>query len=186
MLFIYGYLCSGVSTTHLLSEHIRILDAQMRRRATQRVLGGHCRSLCRRVSYKHSRARICNPFKEPRNRFPAWQAGTTTLFVVPAHHLATSHITWLHNVYRYGLRFYLWPASALRYGSDSGNGKWFMGWTVYTVPSYWVGNLSPALGRGIDSRNRVWNWVAKLQYIGWRADTTTLCLPGSYSPHSGT
>jgi hypothetical protein len=24
-----------------------------------------------------------NLFKEPRNRFPAWQAGTTTLFVVP-------------------------------------------------------------------------------------------------------
>jgi hypothetical protein len=27
---------------------------------------------------------ICRPFKEPSNRFPAWQAGTTTLFVVPA------------------------------------------------------------------------------------------------------
>jgi hypothetical protein len=31
------------------------------------------------------RAHICKPFKEPRNRFPAWRAGTTTLFVVPAH-----------------------------------------------------------------------------------------------------
>ena len=31
-----------------------------------------------------SRTCICRPFKEPRNRFPAWQAGTTTLFVVPA------------------------------------------------------------------------------------------------------
>jgi hypothetical protein len=30
------------------------------------------------------RARICKPFKEPRNRFSAWRAGTTTLFVVPA------------------------------------------------------------------------------------------------------
>jgi hypothetical protein len=30
-------------------------------------------------------ARICKPFKEPRNRFPAWRAGTTTLFGVPAH-----------------------------------------------------------------------------------------------------
>jgi hypothetical protein len=28
------------------------------------------------------RARICKPFKEPRNRFPAWPAGTTTLLVV--------------------------------------------------------------------------------------------------------
>ncbi len=30
------------------------------------------------------RARICKPFKEPRNRFPAWRAGTTSLFDVPA------------------------------------------------------------------------------------------------------
>ncbi len=29
-------------------------------------------------------ARICKTFKEPRNRFPAWWAGTTTLFDVPA------------------------------------------------------------------------------------------------------
>ncbi len=34
--------------------------------------------------------------------------------------------------------------------------------------AFWVENLRPALGRGIDSRNRVWNWTAKL-YIGWRA-----------------
>ncbi len=27
-------------------------------------------------------ARICKPFKEPRNQFPAWRAGTTTLFDV--------------------------------------------------------------------------------------------------------
>jgi hypothetical protein len=32
------------------------------------------------------RARICKPFKEPRNRFPAWRAGTTTLYVVLARH----------------------------------------------------------------------------------------------------
>jgi hypothetical protein len=30
------------------------------------------------------RARICKPFKEPMNRFPAGLAGTTTLFVVQA------------------------------------------------------------------------------------------------------
>ncbi len=29
----------------------------------------------------------------------------------------------------------------------------------------WVKNLSPAMGRGIDSRNRVWNWVAKLRRL---------------------
>jgi hypothetical protein len=31
-----------------------------------------------------NRARICTPFKEPRNRFPAGRAGTTTLLVVLA------------------------------------------------------------------------------------------------------
>ncbi len=30
-------------------------------------------------------ARICKPFKEPRNQFPVWLAGTITLFGVPAH-----------------------------------------------------------------------------------------------------
>jgi hypothetical protein len=29
---------------------------------------------------------ILRSFKEPRNRFPAWRAGTATLFYVPAHH----------------------------------------------------------------------------------------------------
>jgi hypothetical protein len=31
---------------------------------------------------QNTRARICRPFKEPRDRFPALRAGTTTLFVV--------------------------------------------------------------------------------------------------------
>jgi hypothetical protein len=31
-----------------------------------------------------SRARICKPFKEPRNRFQAWRASAITLFGVPA------------------------------------------------------------------------------------------------------
>jgi hypothetical protein len=35
---------------------------------------------------------------------------------------------------------------------------------------YWVGILSPAMGRGIDSRNRVWNWVAKLHRLAGRYD----------------
>jgi hypothetical protein len=33
---------------------------------------------------EYLRARIYKPFKEPRNRFPAWRAGTTILCVVPA------------------------------------------------------------------------------------------------------
>ncbi len=31
---------------------------------------------------------MCKSFKEPRNQFPAWQAGTTTLLVVPARQAA--------------------------------------------------------------------------------------------------
>jgi hypothetical protein len=31
-----------------------------------------------------ARAHIYKPFQEPRNRFPAWWAGKTTLFDVPA------------------------------------------------------------------------------------------------------
>ncbi len=40
------------------------------------------------MTYRNARARICKPFKEPRNRFPAWLAATTTLFVVPARQAA--------------------------------------------------------------------------------------------------
>ncbi len=36
------------------------------------------------VMRKMAGARICKPFKELRNRFLAWRAGTITLFVVPA------------------------------------------------------------------------------------------------------
>ncbi len=32
-----------------------------------------------------ARARICKPYKEPRNQFLVWLVGTTTLFDVPAH-----------------------------------------------------------------------------------------------------
>ncbi len=51
-------------------------------------------------------ARICKPFKEPRNRFPAWRAGTTTLFnVLPATRLGKWRNRFLGslNVYKYGL-----------------------------------------------------------------------------------
>jgi len=34
------------------------------------------------------RARICKSFMEPRNRFSAWRAGTTTLLDVPARRAA--------------------------------------------------------------------------------------------------
>ncbi len=47
-------------------------------------------------SLEHTRARICKPFKEPRNRFPAWPAGSTTYLTYrPAgkHRLAES-IPW--------------------------------------------------------------------------------------------
>jgi hypothetical protein len=54
-----------------------------------------------------SRARICKPFMEPRNRFPAWRAGTATL---PArlHRLVESIPPSipgpLLNVYKFRLR----------------------------------------------------------------------------------
>jgi hypothetical protein len=35
---------------------------------------------------------------------------------------------------------------------------------------YEVRNLGPEIGRGIDSRNRVWNWVAKLHRLARRYD----------------
>ncbi len=31
------------------------------------------------LTYRPARARICKPVEEPRNRFPAWRAGTTRL-----------------------------------------------------------------------------------------------------------
>jgi hypothetical protein len=37
-------------------------------------------------------------------------------------------------------------------------------------PQCRVGNWSPAMGRGTDSRNRVWNWVAKLHRLAGRYD----------------
>ncbi len=46
-----------------------------------------------------NRARICKPLKEHRNRFPAWRAGTTTLFHVPARQASL-------NVYKFGLSIF--------------------------------------------------------------------------------
>jgi hypothetical protein len=36
------------------------------------------------LSAGYIRVHICRPFQEPRNRFPAWRAGSKTLFVVLA------------------------------------------------------------------------------------------------------
>jgi hypothetical protein len=55
------------------------------------VIGQYLRSIIHTPTGMHYqggghnfRARICKPFVETRNRFQAWCAGTTTLFVVPA------------------------------------------------------------------------------------------------------
>ncbi len=45
-----------------------------------------------------------------------------------------------------------------------------MPWAVESSFETRVENLSPAMGRGIDSRNRVWNWVAKLHRLAGRYD----------------
>jgi hypothetical protein len=69
------------------------------------------------------RARICKLFKEPRNQFPAWRAGTTIPIDVPArlglHRLAESipgnRFLGSLNVYKYGLR------NAVSSGGAAGN-----------------------------------------------------------------
>ncbi len=38
----------------------------------------------------------------------------------------------------------------------------------------WVENLSPAMGRGINSRNRVWHLLAKLRRLAGRYDNPML------------
>jgi hypothetical protein len=57
-------------------------------------------------AYWPGRARICRPFKEPRNRFPAWRTGTYRL--ARLHRLAESiprnRFLGSINVYKYGLR----------------------------------------------------------------------------------
>ncbi len=42
--------------------------------------------------------------------------------------------------------------------------------TEIQLMEHWVGNLSHAMERGIDSRNRIWNWVAKLHRLAGRYD----------------
>ncbi len=62
-----------------------------------------------------------------------------------------------------------------RWPDNQGDGQWQGLTAAFTVNILFrVENLSPAtMGRGIDSRNRVWNWDAKLN-IGWGAGTTSL------------
>jgi len=53
---------------------------------------GRCYLLCPRHFFiLQSRARICKPYKEPRNQFSAWRAGTTTLIFV-SHSQATKAV----------------------------------------------------------------------------------------------
>ncbi len=52
-------------------------------------------------------ARICKLVKEPRNRFPAWRAGTTTLFDVPARQ-ATGGIDSLESIPEFLKRLQIW------------------------------------------------------------------------------
>jgi hypothetical protein len=51
--------------------------------------GGRCYST--RLQSFYSRARICKPFKEPRNRFPAWQPGRQPYL---SYRPAMLHIGW--------------------------------------------------------------------------------------------
>ncbi len=57
---------------------------------------------------KPARARICKPFKEPRNRFPpAWRADRTTLFDVTAR---SGYISWWNRL----LGIDSWPLTRLQ------------------------------------------------------------------------
>ncbi len=56
----------------------------------------------------------------------------------------------------------------------------------HTVCLYWVGILSPDTGRGIDSRNWVWNWVAKLRRLAGRYDNPMPTWFLAPIGHSGT
>ncbi len=56
------------------------------------------------------RARICKPFKEHRNRFPAWRTGMTTLFDdrpsrlhKPEESIPWNRVLGSLNVYKFGL-----------------------------------------------------------------------------------
>jgi hypothetical protein len=49
------------------------------------------------------RARICKPFKEPRNQFPAWRARTTTPFCRTGPPGWRNRFLGSLNVYKYGL-----------------------------------------------------------------------------------
>jgi hypothetical protein len=67
------------------------------------------------LAYRPASACLCKPFKELRNRFPAWRAGTPALFVVPDRQATQAGgidyyalIPGLHNIniYKYGLRLH--------------------------------------------------------------------------------
>ncbi len=64
------------------------------------------------------RARICKPFKEPRNRFPAWQASTTYRPATPQRLAESIPGNWFIlgslNVYKFGLSSAKWSYSLHR------------------------------------------------------------------------
>ncbi len=84
------------------------------------------------------------------------------------------------------------------YGGRRGMMEWdcnWVCWCKHDLPlllfdslwvTYRVENLSLSMGRGICSRNRVWNWVAKLYWLAAKLASTK---PYAYlvpSPQSGT
>jgi hypothetical protein len=64
---------------HLNGVFVEAITASSRTTTFVRICARHPLRM-----QKLSRARICRPFKEPRNRFPACRDGTKTLFVVLA------------------------------------------------------------------------------------------------------
>jgi hypothetical protein len=96
-----------------------------------------------------TRARICKPFKEPRNRFPARRAGTTTHRPARLHKLAES-IPWNRflgslNVYIYGLWYLFRVMHAVQGKSFVNTWRRAVWWCLLLEPQHaWWGCWSPS------------------------------------------
>jgi hypothetical protein len=75
-------------------------------------------------NYTFAGARICKPFKEPRNRFQAWRAGTTTIFDVPA--LQATYVGWRKLDSR-GPRQFFYTLTLIRITKDEQGLAFFKG-----------------------------------------------------------
>jgi hypothetical protein len=113
----------------------------------------HLSPLFRFLKLLTSQRRYFQTFKEPRNRLQGIDSKSLcSLAGRYDNHIPT--------------RF---PAP-IDYSKIPAQGSRKEAWTISQWAMLRVENLSPAMGRGIDSRSRVWNWVAKLHTLAGRYD----------------